>query len=45
METQTVTAWEIKSSDLIILRGRHYLVNSFYLSLDDTLDKIVNQEN
>lgn len=28
METQTVTAWEIKSFDLIILRGRHYLVLS-----------------
>nr|DAW42153.1 MAG TPA: hypothetical protein [Caudoviricetes sp.] len=28
METQVVTAWEIKSFDLIILRGRHYFVLS-----------------
>ncbi len=28
MGTQIVTAWEIKSFDLIILRGRHYLVLS-----------------
>lgn len=28
METQIVTAWEIKSFDLIILRGRRYLVLS-----------------
>ena len=33
METQTVTAWEIKSFDLIILRGRHYLVLSKNLVL------------
>lgn len=26
METQIVTAWEIKSFDLVILRGRHYLI-------------------
>lgn len=26
MATQVVTAWEIKSFDFIILRGRHYLV-------------------
>lgn len=26
METQAISAWEIKSFDLIILRGRHYLV-------------------
>lgn len=28
METQVVAAWEIKSFDLIILQGRHYLVLS-----------------
>jgi len=28
MGTQVVPAWEIKSFDLIILRGRHYLVLS-----------------
>ena len=26
MDTQVITAWGIKSFDLIILRGRHYLV-------------------
>lgn len=28
METQIVAAWDIKSFDLIILRGRHYRVLS-----------------
>lgn len=28
METQVVTAWEIKSFDHIILKGEHYIVLS-----------------
>lgn len=28
METQVVTAWELKSFDLIVLNGRHYIVLS-----------------
>lgn len=28
MKTQVVTAWELKSSDLIVLRGRHYITPS-----------------
>ena len=28
MKMQVVTAWELKSSDLIVLRGRHYIILS-----------------
>lgn len=33
MERQVVTAWELKSFDLIVLRGRHYIVFSKSLVL------------